>query len=238
MRLKSLNNLLKVGLNVLNGLKKSTDKSDQYHDIVQQACALLEKQKKCIEKRIDTKKGREMREIEIAVDKMLGMKWIENFKRHFFKYLIQDLCDKIRHEEINAKSYVSELDIDNYNPVLIETDPIENFRKALLKKLQDFNDEIKMETERQQNFVLDVKFLTRIDCFLKKFPFKILDIKTNDVEANFKKFLENKIDLNKIELDFNSVVKAKDENKEEMIKVARLLNNFFVALENIKQNYN
>ena len=188
MRLKSLNNLLKVGLNVLEGLKKSTDKSDQYHDIVQQACALLEKQKKCIEKRIDTKKGREMREIEIAVDKMLGMKWIENFRRHFFKYLIQDLCDKIRHEEINAKSYVSELDIDNlilrnidnlteietmnmtikhycdflrplkvkfneiykniygenYNPVLIETDPIENFRKALLKKLQDSNDEIKI----------------------------------------------------------------------------------------------
>jgi hypothetical protein len=221
-----------------------------------------------------------MREIEVFVNKVLEMKWIENFRKHYIKYLIQDLCEKIKNEKMNIELYCSELDLDDlilrnkenmtnietinkilqsyilflrplsvkfnniyknnygehYN-LLIDTeiDMLESFKKKLIEKLQEINNEIEREKERENQFILNILFLSRIDCFLKKFPLKILDIKVNEVEENLIRFLRNKIDLNQIEYHFNSVIGAKVENEETLIKVARYLNKFFISVENIKE---
>jgi hypothetical protein len=267
-------------LHVLKCLEISTDKSDDYHDIVRELCAFLDKQKKSIELRIEKKERNNMREIEVSVNKVLEMKWIENFKKHCIKYLIQDLCEKIKIEKMNIELYCSELDLDDlilrnkenmtnietinkilqsyilflrplsvkfnniyknnygehYN-LLIDTeiDMLESFKKKLIEKLQEINNEIEIEKERENQFILNILFLSRIDCFLKKFPLKILDIKVNEVEENLIRFLRNKIDLNQIEYHFNSVIGAKVENEETLIKVARYLNKFFISVENIKE---
>jgi hypothetical protein len=271
---------LKIALHVLKCLEISTDKSDDYHDIVRELCAFLDKQKKSIELRIEKKERNNMREIEVFVNKVLEMKWIENFKKHCIKYLIQDLCEKIKIEKMNIELYCSELDLDDlilrnkenmtnietinkilqsyilflrplsvkfnnvyknmygehYN-LLIDTeiDMLESFKKKLIEKLQEINNEIEIEKERENQFILNILFLSRIDCFLKKFPLKILDIKVNEVEENLIRFLRNKIDLNQIEYHFNSVIRAKVENEETLIKVARYLNKFFISVENIKE---
>jgi hypothetical protein len=109
----NINDFLKIALHVLKCLQNSTDKSDDYHDIVRELCAFLDKQKKSIEIRIEIKERNNMREIEVFVNKVLEMKWIENFRKHYLKYLIQDLCEKIKNEEINVKLYCSELDLDD-----------------------------------------------------------------------------------------------------------------------------
>ena len=49
--------------------------------------------------RIEKKERNNIREIEVILDKIFAMKWIENFKKHFLKYLFQDLCEKIKNEE-------------------------------------------------------------------------------------------------------------------------------------------
>jgi hypothetical protein len=278
--LRNINVFLKIALHVLKCLEISTDKSDDYHDIVRELCAFLDKQKKSIEVRIEKKERNTIREIEVFFHKILEMKWIENFKKHYIKYLIQDLCEKIKNEKMNIELYCSELDLDDlilrnkenmtnietinkilqsyilflrplsvklnniyknnygehYN-LLIDTeiDMLESFKKKLIEKLQEINNEIEIEKERENQFILNILFLSRIDCFLKKFPLKILDIKVNEVEENLIRFLRNKIDLNQIEYHFNSVIRAKVENEETLIKVARYLNKFFISVENIKE---
>jgi hypothetical protein len=278
--LKNINDFLKIALHVLKCLQISTDKTCDYHDIVSELCAFLNKQKKSIELRIEKKERNNMREIEVFVNKVLEMKWIENFRKHYIKYLIQDLCEKIKNEKMNIELYCSELDLDDlilrnkenmtnietinkilqsyilflrplsvkfnniyknnygehYN-LLIDTeiDMLESFKKKLIEKLQEINNEIEIEKERENQFILNILFLSKIDCFLKKFPLKILDIKVNEVEENLIRFLRNKIDLNQIEYHFNSVIGAKVENEETLIKVARYLNKFFISVENIKE---
>ena len=278
--MKNINDFLKIALHVLKYLQINTDKSNDYHDIVRELCAFLDKQKKSIELRIEKKERNNMREIEVFVTKVLEMKWIENFRKHYIKYLIQDLCEKIKNEKMNIELYCSELDLDDlilrnkenmtnietinkilqsyilflrplsvkfnniyknnygehYN-LLIDTeiDMLESFKKKLIEKLQEINNEIEIEKERENQFILNILFLSKIDCFLKKFPLKILDIKVNEVEENLIRFLRNKIDLNQIEYHFNSVIGAKVENEETLIKVARYLNKFFISVENIKE---
>ena len=278
--MKNINDFLKIALHVLKCLQISTDKTCDYHDIVSELCAFLNKQKKSIELRIEKKERNNMREIEVFVTKVLEMKWIENFRKHYIKYLIQDLCEKIKNEKMNIELYCSELDLDDlilrnkenmtnietinkilqsyilflrplsvkfnniyknnygehYN-LLIDTeiDMLESFKKKLIEKLQEINNEIEIEKERENQFILNILFLSRIDCFLKKFPLKILDIKVNEVEENLIRFLRNKIDLNQIEYHFNSVIRAKAEDEETLIKVARYLNKFFISVENIKE---
>ena len=277
--MKSTNDFLKVAFHVLECLQISTDKSDDYHDTVRKYCAFLDKQKQSIEMRIEKKERNNIREIEVILDKIFAMKWIENFKKHFLKYLFQDLCEKIKNEEKSFQFYFSETDLDDFilrnkenmanietmnktlssyvsflKPLSVkfneiyknmygehynlligtQTDMLEGFKKKLKEKLQEMNNEIERETEN--NLVLNVSFLRKIDCFLNKFPLKILDIKVNEVEENLRRFLRKKIDLNQIEKKFNSVIGAKHENKEEMIKEAQILKKFFISVENMKED--
>jgi hypothetical protein len=278
--LKNINDFLKIALHVLKCLQISTDKYNDYHDIVRELCAFLDKQKKSIEVRIEKKERKTIREIGVFFHKILEMKWIENFKKHYIKYLIQDLCEKIKNEKINIELYCLELDLDDLilrnkenmtnietmNKILqnyvsfikplsyevnnvykdiygenyslsndIEDNKLESFKKKLIIKLKEINNEIEKEREKKINFMINDPLLIKIDCFLKKLPLKILDINVNEVEENLRKLLRNKIDLNQIELHFNSVIRAKAEKEVDMVEKARYLSNFFISIENIKE---
>ena len=110
---------------------------------------------------------------------------------------------------------------------------IEIFKKKSNDRLERFNDQIiyKMGLDDQ---ALDTKFLVKIDCFLENFPLTALHIQTDNIKESLKAYLSKIIGLEKMDENLQKIIKTKDEDRENNLKLAKLINTIFIDLKLIK----
>jgi hypothetical protein len=171
---------------------------------------------------------------------------IENIKKMILNYslYLTPIANKLnsfyksKYEKVEMTSKTTDAIDEKVEITTKTTDAIDekltNFLKRKIeKKLEQLQLEI-VEKMKSSNYEIDIRLVSKIDCFIEKFPLSALEIQTVQIIELLKNYLNKQVDVTQIEKDFNSIIKSKHETKQDMIKKARQLNNLFTELEKIK----
>ena len=176
--------------------------------------------------------------LSLDIDELLSnnseenLKEIENIKNMVLSYrLIIPLAKQINDLKAQLTKEKHEKDVSSLNLNVIET-----FEKKLRDKLESFNTHLKYKIGLDDQ-TIDLKYLDNIDFFIEKFPLSTLEIQSNDIKENLKAYLKKIIDLKKMDEDFKKIIKTVDQDKENNLKLAKLLNNILIDLNIIKDKH-
>ena len=165
----------------------------------------------------------DLNRINEMINDLENLKWIEEYEKNYFKYLVKHFQSIINQQYSSFNSYCLNINVDQliaddshdienikrlvrffkWNKPLLQKfsnlngkdstnsnqddlDSIKSLREKLTVKLHTFENELikKMNSDNYYSKIIDVNFLIKIDFFLKKFPFKLLDIETNKTIRN------------------------------------------------------